>query len=150
MGGLRFLIGRWVGGHATVADERVEEIWTLVGDQSLMGMFAWSQGGQPVLYEFVLIEATQSGVVMRMDTRTAGLTGLAGHTRPQLWRLTRCSAGEDAVFESSQGTERFRITYRVLADDRLYAQLERTRDGATEIFPYTYGREPLPSSQEPA
>ena len=144
--GLRFLTGRWVGSRSPGSGERVEEVWSRASEHSMMGMYCWSQDGTPVLYQFLLLEEGDTGVVMRMDTLSAGPTMLAAHKRPQLWRLERCIDGEEAVFESTARGVAYRITYRRQGDDRLYAQLEREEDGRSGIYPSGYERAALDSS----
>jgi hypothetical protein len=139
--GLAFLLGRWVG---TRSGDTVEEIWTRVGDDAMMGMFCWSRADGTRLFELLVLEARPTGLAMTMHVHPP-------RGRPAHWHVAR--AGDDEVaFESRDASGLARLVYRREREDRLYAVLERVEDGRTEIFPWHYRAAPLlaVAAEEPA
>src|ERR1044072_2428341 len=121
MESLAFLVGRWVSSQP---DETVEEIWTRVGSDAMMGMFCWSRPDGSRLFEFLVLEERPTGIALTMQVYPA-------RTRPGHWDVGRAAAGVA------------RMLYRREREDRLYAVLERFEDGRTQIFPWHYRAAPL-------
>ncbi|MGX6448163.1 DUF6265 family protein [Patulibacter sp. S7RM1-6] len=131
---LDLLVGRWVG--LRVGDA-VEEVWSRVAPDAMMGMFCWRRGSGPHLYELLVIEQREAGVVLSMRTFASETAGDRPDGRPLTWRLVR-STPEEATFDGVGSGPRTRITYRRPRPDRLHATLEREEGGRMQIFPYHY------------
>ena len=129
---LAFLVGRWVSSQP---DETVEEIWTRVGDDAMMGMFCWSRPDGSRLFEFLVLEERPTGIALTMQVHPA-------RARPGHWHVTRAGENE-VVFEGRDAAGVARMLYRREREDRLYAVLERFEDGRTQIFPWHYRSAPL-------
>ena len=67
-----WLEGHWTG---TGFGAHVEEIWTGVDGQSLLGMFRLVQAGQPRVYEIVVIVEEGGSLAMRLKHFTGELKG---------------------------------------------------------------------------
>ncbi|MBB4664281.1 DUF6265 family protein [Conexibacter arvalis] len=136
---LAFMIGRWVGVRS---HDAIEETWTRVSRDVMMGMYCWSSPGGVQLFEFLTIEQSASGVMLSL--RAFGPHGLMPRQagRPVRWLLVR-SRDDEAVFEGQEDGRLARITYRRTHRDRLYTSLEREADGRMEIFPAQHRAAPL-------
>ncbi|MDO8210244.1 DUF6265 family protein [Conexibacter sp. CPCC 206217] len=136
---LAFMVGRWIGARS---QDAIEETWTRVSRDVMMGMYCWSGPGGVQLFEFLTIEPSPSGVMLSL--RAFGPHGLAPRQvgRPVRWLLVR-SRADEAIFEGQEDGRLARITYRRTHPDRLYTSLEREADGRMEIFPQQHRAAPL-------
>ncbi len=69
---LGWLAGHWTG---TGFGARVEEIWTGVDGQSLLGMFRLVKAGQPQVYEIITIVEEGGSLEMRLKHFTDAMKG---------------------------------------------------------------------------
>lgn len=60
---IQWMAGTWVG---AIEGERIEEHWSSVEGDSLMGMFRWLKGEAVYLYEFMLISKSELGVTLQI------------------------------------------------------------------------------------
>jgi hypothetical protein len=115
------MAGQWLG---KVGDAVVEEHWSAPGAGALMGMFRWLAGDRVSVYEFMLIEDTPDGPVLRLKHFNAGLRGWEEKDESVTLRATGSGDGV-IVFERVEPAPRLRITYRLQGGDRLVSVLER-------------------------
>ena len=95
---------------------RIDEYWSAPRDGAIMGAFrfAASADGPVRLYEFLLIEQDDEGVVMRFKHILPGWAPV--EDEPIEMRLTRVE-DRRLIFESDTSTKPKRIVYRRYADD---------------------------------
>lgn len=133
---LEFMLGRWV---AVLAEDAVEEVWTRPSADSMMGMFCWSRATGPDLYEFLVIEDRPTGATLSLRTFPTGASEHEASNRPLAWRLLRLD-DDEVVFGAANASASFRITYRHVREDRMYASLERRQGQQVQLAPYQYRR----------
>jgi len=120
---LGFIAGSWRGG---VAGGMFDEQWSQPSADSMIGMFRYMEGGKVKFYEFMAIEATDAGPVLRLRHFDPGLAAWEDKTAP----LTLSVAGftdNQVIFESSDKSTR--LTYRRSSADALTVLLERAAGG---------------------
>jgi hypothetical protein len=132
LGRLAFLLGRWIGARS---GETVEEVWTRVGADAMMGMFCWSRADGSRIFEFLILEEKATGIAMTMQVHPP-------RGRPAHWHVVR-TGDDEVVFEGRDVAGVARMLYRRERADRLYVVLERVEDGRTQIFPWHYEAAPL-------
>jgi hypothetical protein len=120
---LAFISGHWRGG---VTGGLFDEEWSPPSADNMMGMFRYMEGGTVKFYEFMVIEATSAGPVLRLRHFDPGLVGweekdaalslpVSGFTEKQV------------VFASADNSTR--LTYRRSSPDMLTVILERNAGG---------------------
>ena len=94
---------------------QIEEHWTTVAGQSMLGMSRTVAGDKTVEFEYLRIEQRADGIyyVAHPKARCPGTD----------FKLTRASATE-AIFENPQHDFPKRIIYRKTADDALTATID--------------------------
>jgi Domain of unknown function (DUF6265) len=122
---LAFLSGRWRGG---VTDGLFDEEWSAPAADSMIGMFRYMENGKVKFYEFMVIEATPSGPVLRVRHFDTGLEAWEDKNAALSYPL-QSFAGNRVVFASTDGSTR--ITYHKTGPDALVMELERTAGGRT-------------------
>jgi hypothetical protein len=106
---------------------QIEEHWTRVGGQSMLGMSRTVVGDKTVEFEFVRIEQRADGIyyVAHPKARCPGTD----------FKLTRASATE-AVFENPQHDFPKRIIYRKNGDDSLTASIDGGEGTKAMLYPF--------------
>ena len=122
---LAFLAGRWRGG---VTGGLFDEEWSHPAADSMMGMFRYMENGKVKFYEFMVIEATASGPVLRVRHFDPGLEAWEEKAAALSYPL-QSFAGNQVVFASPDKSTR--ITYRRTGPGALTMVLERTAGGHT-------------------
>jgi len=107
----------------------IEEHWTKVAGQSMLGMSRTVAGDKTVEFEYLRIEQRADGIyyVAHPKARYPGTD----------FKLTRASATE-AVFENPQHDFPKRIIYRKISDDALTASIDGGE--GTKSISYAYRR----------
>lgn len=116
---LRFMSGDWVG---ELEGEQMEEFWSEPVQSNMACMFRSLKDGKPVFYEFIVIEPSSAGPVMKLKHFHAGLIGWEEKDFVWEYPLVKLAAGE-AVFERPD--KKTRLIYRRVAPDALVAVLAR-------------------------
>ena len=112
----------------------IDEHWSEVGGDTMIGMFRQIKNGKAQMYEFLTIEQTANGPVLRLKHFDPGLVGWEEKAQASSYPLVRWKPNE-AVFErNDKGT---RITFRATSKDTLEVDLERTGK-KTEVFQYAH------------
>lgn len=101
---IQWMAGAWVG---TIDGDRIEEHWSLLEGDALMGMFRWLKGETVYLYEFMLISKSELGVTLQIK-----------HFRPD---FVGWEEKEDAITFYFQTLEDSTITF----DNGKYGDLNR-------------------------
>ena len=124
----------WIsGGWETAPGPRqIEEHWTKVAGNSLIGMSRTVAGGKTVFFEYLRIEARGAEIyyVAHPRARTPGTD----------FKLVRLS-GQEAVFENLAHDFPKRITYRKNGDGTLSARVEG--DGSEKEKPRDFQFRPV-------
>jgi hypothetical protein len=136
---LAWLSGSWLGHNGP---DPVEEHWSPVGGNTLMGMFRWVKGDRPFFYELLVIEPEQAFVHFRIKHFHPKLVGWEERERAHEFLLVHLE-GHEAAFlelEKPEGVHGVRWSvYRRESEDRLvsYFASERAAVTDTGLFEYT-------------
>ena len=129
---LAWLEGRWAGSGF---EAKVEEIWTAVDGQSLLGMFRLVKDGQPRVYEIITIVEEEGSLVMRLKHFTGALKGWEEKEKFVSFPLVK-AAGHTAWFDG--------MTYQLDADGTLRVWLlVGHKDGPSQEEEIVYRRLPV-------
>src|ERR1700704_4008724 len=111
-----------------------DEHWSEPAGDSMMGVYRYIKDGKVQMYEFMAIEQTPEGPVLRLKHFHPGLVGW--EEKAQVWNypLKSWEPGA-AVFEAADKSTR--ISYRVTGKDSLEATLERTGK-SPEVFQFKH------------
>jgi hypothetical protein len=127
---LAWISGSWRG---VEGDTRIEEHWSESTGGSMMGSFKMVKSDEAVFYEFMLIEQSASGPVLRIKHFSPGLDGW--ETKDESVDLDLVEAGPDrAIFETVRDGNTERIIYSKTAAGGLIITLEKpAKDSTTEF-----------------
>lgn len=128
----------WIAGdwHGTMGESEVEEIWSEPAADTMMAMFRWHGGGKIRLYEFMAIEATDAGPVLRLKHFSHGLRGWEEKDDSLAFKLIE-AAGQRAVFRYETETETTDLVYERDGDGLTVTLHKRVGDKeTTTVFPY--------------
>jgi hypothetical protein len=120
---LAFLVGRWRGG---VAGGLFDEEWSAPSADSMMGMFRYMENGKVQFYEFMTIEATPAGPVLRVRHFDLGLVAWEDKDAALSFPVASF-AGNQVVFATPDKSTK--LTYRRSQPDSLTEILERSAAG---------------------
>ncbi|AMY08834.1 hypothetical protein LuPra_02040 [Luteitalea pratensis] len=131
-----FITGRWTG---MLGDRHIEQHWMAPAGTSMVAAYRNLQGTKAMLYELLVIEEQEGGLVLRIKhfEPGPGLKSREPQGEAAEHRLVKV-VGEVAVFEST-GPNALRITFSKPSPDELSIVLDRMRDGqpVKTVFPYT-------------
>ena len=131
-----FITGRWTG---MLGDRHIEQHWMAPAGTSMVAAYRNLQGTKAMLYELLVIEEQEGGLVLRIKhfEPGPGLKSREAQGEAAEHRLVKV-AGEMAVFEST-GPNAVRVTFSKPSQDELSIVLDRMRDGqpVKTVFPYT-------------
>ena len=100
-----------------------EEHWTASSGDSMVGTFRFVKEGKARFYEFMLIEQTAEGPVLRLKHFNPGLVGW--EEKAQVYSYPLLEHRQDtAVFE--RGDKKSRLTFHRTSKDTLSVLLEQT------------------------
>ena len=129
----------FISGHNRGESEGgiIDEHWSEPAADGMIGMFRYIKNGKVQRYEFLAIEMTTEGPVLRLKHFNPGLTGWEEKDQVYSYPLISLRPGE-AVFERpDKGT---RMTFRSTSKDTLEVSLERTGH-KPEILQYAHTSE---------
>jgi Domain of unknown function (DUF6265) len=102
----------------------IDEHWSEVGGDSMIGMFRYIKSGKVQMYEFMTIEQTPDGPVLRLKHFNPGLVGWEEKVQVYSYPLISWKPDREAVFERPDKASR--ITYRSTSKDTLQSTVEHT------------------------
>ncbi len=132
-----FLAGTWRGEKDGGS---IEEVWRPADGDNMIGMFRLVAGGSAVFYEFMSIEAEESGPVLRIKHFNPGLVGWEEKEESVVCDLVRAGDGL-AVFEERPPGGPARLIYALEGPDELVVALEKEKEGETSRSEFRYARE---------
>jgi hypothetical protein len=113
----------------------IDEHWSEVGGDSMIGMFRYIKGGKVQMYEFLAIEQTASGPVLRLKHFNPGLVGWEEKAQVYSYPLISWTPNREALFERPDKGSK--ISYRSTSKDTLQCTLERTGK-KTEVYEFAH------------
>lgn len=117
----------------------IEEHWTAPAGDSMMGMFRYTKGGKAVFYEFLLIEQTVTGPVMRLKHFNPGLIGWEEKAEVYSYDLVDVQPRR-AVFERPD--KQTRMTFDGTSGKTLVVTLDQMKNGVMQSQTFTYDHVP--------
>jgi len=112
----------------------IDEHWSEVGGDTMIGMFRQIKNGKAQLYEFLTIEQTATGPILRLRHFDPGLIGWEEKAQANSYPLVSWKPNE-AIFERPD--KETRITFRSTSQSTLEVILERTGK-KPELFEYVH------------
>ena len=112
----------------------IDEHWSEVGGDTMIGMFRQIKHGKAQMYEFLTIEQTPAGLVLRLKHFDPGLVGWEEKAQANSYPLVSWKPGQ-AVFERAD--KAMRLTFRSTSKDTLEVTLERAGKNK-EVFQYAH------------
>lgn len=112
----------------------IDEHWSEVGGDTMIGMFRQIKNGKAQMYEFLTIEQTATGPVLRLRHFDPGLVGWEEKAQAYSYPLASWKPNE-AIFERPD--KAMRLTFRSTSKDTLEVVLERTGK-KPEVFQYAH------------
>jgi hypothetical protein len=132
-------------GTGSMSGGVIEEHWAAPAADSMMGMFRYTKGGKAVFYEFLLIEQTATGPVMRLKHFNPGLIGWEEKAEVFSYELVDVQPRR-AVFERPD--KQTRMTFDGTSGKTLVVILDQMKNGVMQSQTFTYDHVPAgaPSS----
>ena len=131
---LNFIVGSRYG---ELEGGIIEEHWTPPTGNTMMGAFKYHKNGKDVFYEFLVIEETDTAVVMRLRHFSHGLIGWEEKDFAYLFNLIK-AAQDYALFEQQDGKVRIAFFRR---DGVFIGTHEVLKDGVWEVEEFPFDRE---------
>ncbi len=119
---LAWMAGTWRGqlGESTT----IEEVWSDPAGGTMMGMFRLLKGGEPGFTQFITLERTADGVMLRLRHFHPGLLGWEAADAPVVYRL-ETNDGNQAVFVKTDKPLPYRLIYRRDGSEGLVVVLDQ-------------------------
>ena len=131
-----WLAGHWQG--EPPGGGQAEEIWTQPAAGAMMGSFRWTRGDKVIVYEFLLLEQTEQGIVLHLRHYGPGSIGWEEKDAPLTFQLLEGSP-QGATFQATTPKGWLRLVMQPLEGDRLVVVLER--EGQSSLtFEYSRAR----------
>jgi len=115
----------------------IDEHWSEVGGDTMIGMYREIRNGKAQMYEFLTIEQTAEGPVLRLRHFDPGLVGWEEKAQASSYPLASWRPNE-AVFEKPDKS--VRLAFRATSKETLEVTLER-KGKKIEIFQYAHTAE---------
>lgn len=126
---LAWIAGDWVGEEG---DTRIEEIWSKPDGGAMMGMFRLVQNDQPVFYEFMAIELTDGGPVMKIKHFNPDFVGWEEKQESVVLELKELTSRK-AVFEAERDGNPEFLTYERTGDALVLTLEKPAKDSRSEF-----------------
>jgi hypothetical protein len=127
-----FIAGRGVG---ELNGGVIEEHWSLPNGDAMMGMFSYATDGRARFYEFLLIEQTAAGLVLRLKHFNPGLIGWEEKAEVFSYPLIEIGP-KRAVFERPD--KQTKLTFDGAGDRTLAVTLDQLKDGKWTSSRFVY------------
>jgi len=134
LGDLAFITGSW---RADWDGGLGEEHWSAPSGDSMVGTFRFVKDGKSRFYEFMLIEQTADGPVLRLKHFSAGLIGWEDKTQVYNYPLTQWRQGA-AVFDRED--KKSRLTYTRTSKEMLSVVLDELSNGKAHSETFSFGQ----------
>ena len=112
----------------------IDEHWSEVGGDTMIGMFRQIKNGKAQMYEFLTIEQTARGPILRLRHFDPGLVGWEEKAQAYSYPLVSWKPNE-AVFERPDKATK--LTFRSTSRDTLEVTLERP-GRKPEVYQYAH------------
>jgi hypothetical protein len=132
--GLSWLTGTWLGHNG---EDSVEEHWSALRGDTLVGMFRWVRDGRVRFYELIAIEREGDFLFLRIKHFDPGLVGWEEKDRAHEFLLVRLGNREAVFLELDQPTPRWAV-YRREGENRLVSYFARENEPVTETGMFEY------------
>lgn len=131
----------WIAGHweGEIGGAVSEEIWSAPTGDTMMGMWRLVKDGKARVYEFLVIEQSATGPVLRFRHFNPGLVGWEEKETPLVLPLVRHSETE-AVFDNGDAAKPLRLIYKRPSASELVVVLERMEQGKLASTEFRYRR----------
>lgn len=129
---LKFLSGHWTG---EAFGGTVEEIWSEPSLNAMMGMFRLKYNNADKLYEFLLIENSESGITMKFKHIKSGYMEM--EDEPIFLRLIQL---KDNFAEFAADDKSLIIKYSLVNINNLEIELTSIKAHKTEVTPINMKR----------
>jgi len=132
----------WIEGdwRTTIDGDVLQEVWSEVLGDSMMGMFRWTKGGQVKLFELCTITQENGDIAYRFRHFSRLHVSWEEKDKPISFKLTKLSENE-AVFENPEQANLNRLTYRRMDDGSMKVILDgQGKDGKPSTKEFHYRR----------
>lgn len=129
-----FLTGTWKTEHKW---GDMTEIWSTVEGENLMCTFRCINDNKVIFYEWIIIESSPSGPVMKLRHFNPGSIAWEDKEHPHTYHLVSSTANQ-CVFESADKSTR--ISYERVSPTNLVSYLEKKDENGKKVketFDYT-------------
>ena len=133
---LCWLTGSWQGQNG---GDPVEEHWSPLRGNTLMGMFRWVKDGKVSFYELIVIEQEGELVRLRIKHFHPGLVGWEEKDRAHEFVLVHLQDREAIFYDLDEPKTRWAV-YRLEAEDRLVSYFTREDEPVTAEGMFAYAR----------
>ncbi|MEM7581971.1 MAG: DUF6265 family protein [Acidobacteriota bacterium] len=134
---LEWLVGHWRG---ELGGGTIEEYWSTTGGGAIMGSFRWFTEDEVRFYEFILIEPSPTGPVLRIKHFNPGLQGWEEKNETVDFHLAEHRDGL-AVFERDPAIEDSQLVYTLKSEGVLEVQLIKNQDGKESVMTFSFNRQ---------
>jgi hypothetical protein len=131
---LSWLTGTWLGHNG---QDLVEEHWSPLRGNTLMGMFRWVTAGQVRFYELLAIEQEGEEVFLRIKHFDSKLVGWEEKDRAHEFVLVHLQGQEAVFFELDRPEARWTV-YRREGQERLVSYFTRENEPVTDTGMFEY------------
>lgn len=134
---LAWLTGAWQG---TFQTDEVDEYWSHAGAGTIVGVYRWVRDGAPWLYEMMLIEQEEDGVVARFKHFDPGLKGKEEPDQHYGFNLVQLE-GDSAIFHMRNYEPDVWLFYRREGEELLTYYQRQGADPTTQENWWRYQRQ---------
>jgi hypothetical protein len=113
----------------------IEEQWSAPAGDSMMGMFRYTKDGRAVFYEFLLIEQTATGPVLRLKHFNPGLIGWEEKAEVFSYPLVELQPRRAAFERPDKQT---RLIFDGTNGKQLIVTLDQVKNGKRESSTFVY------------
>jgi len=143
---LAWMSGRWVGDDNGV---RIEEIWSPIDCEIMMGMFRWLNGDVPSFYEFMLLRPGPAGIELQLKHFGADLVGWEEKEASTAFDLVQVSVGEAVFVPRAEGSSGWAV-YRIDEDGLLVFEEVSEKERSDSELSLRFAPSPLEQSTGPS
>lgn len=121
LGSLAWIAGTWQG---ELDGSKIEEVWNDPSGATMTGMFRLMKRGATAFYEYMVMEETSVGVMLRLRHFRPGLVAVEPKDAPMLFHL-QSNDGTEAVFIRKDKPVAERLIFRKDGPDGLFIVLDK-------------------------